>query len=109
MRKLMSREERLRLIEDFKSSNLTVVQWCLGNGFKPDKFHRLLQTEKNYVKNSINRKKSKLSLIPVVLEDEALCFDNVLRIEAGKFRIEVSKNTDPKLLKNTLLVLESIC
>ncbi len=104
---MIRREERLKLISEFQKSNLTAAEWARQKGFKADKFYRLLQTERNYVKRINNG--SNLSLIPVIVAEEVQECQDILEITAGIFQIKVSENTNWNLLKKTFLCLKSIC
>ena len=103
----ISKDLRLweKRVEDFKSSGLSLSEWCKENGVKKTTMSYYCYDRPRNQADKRNMEQN-LSLIPVVLKDDLPSSDNSsIEIKIGNASIKVDMNTDLSFLKKVLGVL----
>lgn len=99
-----SKEEKEKLVENFKSSGLSLAAWCAANNIP-----RTTMADWLHGKNTggIREKNTKfIEVTPPVNFNEKQ--ESFITIEYRDFKITVRKNTDFGQLENTLRVVKQL-
>lgn len=94
-----TKEEKERLIADYKASGLSMTKWCKANGIAVSSLAGWI----NVKKSDITNPKSKAKFVEVILSAElpANSTSNII-VEYKSFKITIPSDADLKLLENTL-------
>lgn len=93
-----SKEEKERLIEDYKSSALSITEWCVLNNIPRSTMAEWL--------NRKSKEKSETKFIEVTIPDASHTKQTShLTINYKDFKISVHEEVDFRLLENTLRVV----
>ena len=107
MKKSRSKEEKLKLIEDFKVSGLSMSKWCATNGIATSTMSTWLAKTNNKNKKTKtvkSNKKAKFIEVPITTMAKSLD-NNKVTLEYKDFKIYVSDSQDILLLKDILKVV----
>ncbi len=110
MRKSRSKEEKLKLIEDYKASGLSMSKWCAANGIATSTMHTWLAStnnKKNKSKTTKSNKKAKFIEVPKATMAKSLD-NNKVTLEYKDFKISISDSHDILLLKDILKVVTEL-
>ena len=100
------------LIQDCKSSGLTVEDWCAENGFEKHQYYYRLRKVREAV--LLAECKQEVVAIPNVLVEQEQAMEEVqttngeLQINIGDTTIHVNDSTPPSLLKMVLEVMHGV-
>ena len=105
MSKKRTKEEKEKIIADYKASGLSITKWCNANGIA-------LSTLSGWIngkKTNTSASKSKAKFVEVILPTE-LPADNTANIivEYKSFKITVPANIELVALENTLRAVVQI-
>lgn len=105
MKTIRSKEEKEKLIEDCKSSALSINEWCVLNSIPRSTMAGWLNAKGR--KSDKDKKKTKFIEVtqPVIYNTKQ---DSPIVIDYKDFNISVHKDTDFELLENTLRVVASL-
>ena len=110
MKKSRSKEEKLKLIEDFKASGLSMSKWCATNGIATSTMSTWLAKTNNKNKKTKtvkSNKKAKFIEVPktTIVKSSG---NNRVTLEYKDFKISVSDSQDMLLLKDILKVVTEL-
>ena len=109
MKKSRSKEEKLKLIEDFKASGLSMSKWCAINGMATSTMSTWLAKNNNKKKTKTVKSNKKAKFIEVPKTTMAKSLDNnKVTLEYKDFKISVSDSQDMLLLKDILKVVTEL-
>ena len=100
--KRYSAEEKIMLMDTYKTSGLSCKQWCTEN-------HIGLSTLQRWMREDSKQKPSQpqQTWMPVVTATEKMA--ETISVQAGPFTIPVAVNSNMKLLANVLGVIRELC
>ena len=110
MRKLRSKEEKLKLIENYKASGLSMSKWCAANGIATSTLSTWLAStnnKKKKTKSTKSNKKAKFIEVPKTTMVKTLD-NNKVTLEYKDFKISISDSQDILLLKDILKVVTEL-
>ena len=107
MKKSRSKEEKLKLIEDFKASGLSMSKWCAINEMATSTMSTWLAKTNNKNKKVKSNKKAKFIEVPKTTMAKSLD-NNKVTLEYKDFKISVSDSQDMLLLKDILKVVTEL-
>ena len=105
MKTIRSKEEKEKLIEDYKSSALSINEWCVLNSIPRSTMVGWLNARKR--KSGKDKKNTKFIEVtpPVTCNNKQ---ESPIVIAYNNFKISVHGDTDFGLLENTLRVVSSL-
>ena len=108
---MRTKEEKLKLIEDFKSSELSMNKWCIENNIATSTMSTQLAKTNNKKKKTKNKSKSnkKAKFVEVTTPiKNAIKSDSIVTLEYKNFKISISDSLDVLLLKDILKVVTEL-
>lgn len=105
------RQEWIALIEDYKSSGLTMAAWCSSNQFTLHTLKYWLRKLKGTSSAIPGLAKSRRStFVPLAVDDSASKVPGTpLVVSVGEVRIEIQSGFDPRLLQEVVKALTVSC
>lgn len=105
MRTRKTKEEKFRLIADYKASGLSMAKWCDANGIPASTLAGWLRGKNT----NTTKPKNKAKFVEVTLPTEPIIMEPPnITIEYKTFKISISADVDFGLLENTLRVVGRI-
>jgi len=101
-RKSYSEAERTGLLGAYRTSGLSIKQWCTENNIGLSTLQRWARNQQKYETSQPQQ-----TWVPVVTTNEENT--EALSIQAGPFTIPVAANTNIKLLAIVLTVIRELC
>lgn len=115
---MRTKEEKLKLIEDYKASGLSMNKWCIENSIATSTMSTwLAKTNNNNKKTKNNNKKTKnksksnkkAKFVEVTTPiKNAIKADSIVTLEYKDFKISISDSLDVLLLKDILKVVTEL-
>lgn len=108
---MRTKEEKLKLIEEYKASGLTMNKWCLANGIATSTMSTWLAKTNNKKKKTktTSKAKKKVKFVEVTTPiNTAVATDNKVILEYKDFKIFISDSLDVLLLKDILKVVTEL-
>ena len=100
---MRTKEEKLKLIEDFKSSGLSMNKWCIENSIATSTMSTWLAKTNNKKKKtkSTNKEKKKAKYVEVTTSIKTTSAPNSkIILEYKDFKISIFDSLDVSLLKD---------
>ena len=97
MNKQANQADWAELIQDYRSSGLSMATWCRNNGLKTHQLTYRLQKAKQ------QSAKEQTTWLPVDLNSESS-----LTIKIGPYAVIIKEDFDPVLLKKLVVTLSSL-
>lgn len=96
-------EEREELVAAYRQSGLPQTKWCESSGVALSTLGRWLTLDKKVQKSDVSKQGwAQVSVVQPVQKEQIV-------LKAGKISIEISQDTDMKLLSGVLSVLVPLC
>lgn len=107
---MRTKEEKLKLIEEYEASGLTMNKWCLANGVATSTMSTWLakaNNKKTINKPNTSKKKAKFIEVTTPIKTTT-AHNNKIVLEYKDFKISISDSSDILLLKDILKVVTNI-
>lgn len=111
---MRTKEEKVKLIEEYKASGLSMNKWCIANGIATSTMSTWLTktSDKNKKSKKIkvaNKTKKKAKFVEVTTPiNTAVATDSKVILEYKDFKISISDSLDVLLLKDILKVVTEL-
>lgn len=111
-KKRRSEQEWLSIIQEYRTSNLSIQSWCKQHGISTSTFYSKISKLKKtaYDLQKVHHYESQ-EVVPLEIIDDVEGSSNkpaiVLNIQA--YRIEISNHAAKETISNTLSVLQQLC
>ena len=108
---MRTKEEKLKLIEEYEASGLTMNKWCLANGIATSTMSTWIAKTNNKKKKTKTTSKSnkKAKFVEVTTPVKTVTtINNKVIVEYKDFKISISDSLDVLLLKDILKVVTEL-
>ena len=104
------RQEWIALIEDYKSSGLTMAAWCAANQFTLHTLRYWLRKLKGTSSSVASASRASI-FVPLTVSDtgSTATAQAPIIVRIGEASIELRDGFDPRLFQNVVLALRSSC